>query len=622
MKDFTPIDLPKVEEDDEYNSNYILYWNHIGLELNRLTHTVKGPQSGPPISARALGMLQLAIHDAYFAIHPSKDFETFLTANSKDDAKNDVKDDAYLLPDSKNATDARQAVAGAAHTILSLLYEKPAEIPKPSPISTEAYDQLQHTLKNAVDNAPGGCEQESNSFHFGKAVATKFFNLLFHKDGAHQTGYEPKARPFKFNAEPTHPVELVAEDANTPDGKKVPRRQYHGPFYGKTAKRFATHHEHILADPPGVRSAAGEIDEYDDAIREVYAMGGAPGLNTTKRTPHQTVQGMFWAYDGPNLIGTPPRLYNQIVRKIAVTHKKEKELVNSEVNNADFARLLALVNVAMADAGIFSWKEKWEFEFWRPLSGVRDDILRDPTRVDRGDPFWLTLGAPNTNSNQAPFKPPFPAYPSGHATFGAAAFQMVRNHYNGRLGNWKVDEPDNIAVDLFVSEELNGISRDLREKFDPKRPITDQPGIVRTRVPRHFSSCWEMMFENAVSRIFLGVHWRFDAAAAKDILIPTTKKGVYAVDDKGAYLYKNVEDIRYKTMGKREGRDGVFPIGGVPLGIEIANDIFSQKLKPTPLKYQPKSADPPQHQVPPRKQDEFAEAKEGHQVPIPEVKTP
>ena len=56
--------LPPVGEPPEYNLNYILYWNHVALELNRLTHSVAGPQTGPPASARALGILHLAINDA------------------------------------------------------------------------------------------------------------------------------------------------------------------------------------------------------------------------------------------------------------------------------------------------------------------------------------------------------------------------------------------------------------------------------------------------------------------------------------------------------------------------------------------------------------------------------
>jgi vanadium chloroperoxidase len=65
--------LPPVVEDGtsrDFNKNYILFWNNVALDLNRLTHTIVGPQDGPPVSARALGILHLAIHDAYFGIFP------------------------------------------------------------------------------------------------------------------------------------------------------------------------------------------------------------------------------------------------------------------------------------------------------------------------------------------------------------------------------------------------------------------------------------------------------------------------------------------------------------------------------------------------------------------------
>nr|1IDQ_A Chain A, VANADIUM CHLOROPEROXIDASE [Curvularia inaequalis]1VNC_A Chain A, Vanadium-containing Chloroperoxidase [Curvularia inaequalis]1VNI_A Chain A, Vanadium Chloroperoxidase [Curvularia inaequalis]1VNS_A Chain A, Vanadium Chloroperoxidase [Curvularia inaequalis] len=583
MGSVTPIPLPKIDEPEEYNTNYILFWNHVGLELNRVTHTVGGPLTGPPLSARALGMLHLAIHDAYFSICPPTDFTTFLSP--------DTENAAYRLPSPNGANDARQAVAGAALKMLSSLYMKPVEQPNPNPganISDNAYAQLGLVLDRSVLEAPGGVDRESASFMFGEDVADVFFALLNDPRGASQEGYHPTPGRYKFDDEPTHPVVLIPVDPNNPNGPKMPFRQYHAPFYGKTTKRFATQSEHFLADPPGLRSNADETAEYDDAVRVAIAMGGAQALNSTKRSPWQTAQGLYWAYDGSNLIGTPPRFYNQIVRRIAVTYKKEEDLANSEVNNADFARLFALVDVACTDAGIFSWKEKWEFEFWRPLSGVRDD-----GRPDHGDPFWLTLGAPATNTNDIPFKPPFPAYPSGHATFGGAVFQMVRRYYNGRVGTWKDDEPDNIAIDMMISEELNGVNRDLRQPYDPTAPIEDQPGIVRTRIVRHFDSAWELMFENAISRIFLGVHWRFDAAAARDILIPTTTKDVYAVDNNGATVFQNVEDIRYTTRGTREDEEGLFPIGGVPLGIEIADEIFNNGLKPTPPEIQPMPQETP-----------------------------
>ena len=99
---------------------------------------------------------------------------------------------------------------------------------------------------------------------------------------------------------------------------------------------------------------------------------------------------------------------------------------NTEDKNA---RLFALVNVAQADAGILAWDQKYIHDLWRPVVGLRehdasfgpaaqeanDDIVSD------ADPFWLPLGAPRTNTDKKSFTPPFPAYPSGHPTFGAAA---------------------------------------------------------------------------------------------------------------------------------------------------------------------------------------------------------
>ena len=56
----------------------------------------------------------------------------------------------------------------------------------------------------------------------------------------------------------------------------------------------------------------------------------------------------------------------------------------------------------------------------------------------------------------------------------------------------------------------------------------------------------------------------------------------------GEYAYKDPKDIRYATTGPRGDRPGQqFPIGGVPLGIGIANDVFQSGLKPTPTSLQP-----------------------------------
>jgi membrane-associated phospholipid phosphatase len=80
------------------------------------------------------------------------------------------------------------------------------------------------------------------------------------------------------------------------------------------------------------------------------------------------------------------------------------------------ARLFALVNVAMADAGIAAWESKFFYQYWRPVTAIR---------AQYDAKFW-PLGAPGTNMQGPNFTPPFPAYPSGHATFGGALFQILR----------------------------------------------------------------------------------------------------------------------------------------------------------------------------------------------------
>ena len=69
-------------------------------------------------------------------------------------------------------------------------------------------------------------------------------------------------------------------------------------------------------------------------------MGTLPNA-ITKRKVDETVIGVYWGYDGAAKLGTPPRLYNQIMRRVAIARNDSE---------ADNARLFALVNVAMGDA--------------------------------------------------------------------------------------------------------------------------------------------------------------------------------------------------------------------------------------------------------------------------------
>jgi membrane-associated phospholipid phosphatase len=124
--------------------------------------------------------------------------------------------------------------------------------------------------------------------------------------------------------------------------------------------------------------------------------------------------------------------------------------------------------MAIADAGIRAWHEKYRFNVERPIDYIRR-VFNDPT--------WNTVMCPDGSGQY--FTPPFPAYPSGHATFGAAA-----------------------------AEVLTGIYGD--------QSMTDRCHEGRTEflgTPRTFESFYEMAEENAYSRIPIGVHFAMDADA-------------------------------------------------------------------------------------------------------------
>ena len=234
-----------------------------------------------------------------------------------------------------------------------------------------------------------------------------------------------------------------------------------------------------VSTPPALDSRA-----YAAAYHEVKNLGGDGVTTPTVRTSEQTEIGIYWAYDGTPSLCAPPRLYNQIAVQIA-------DQMGSDVTRT--ARLLALVNISMADAAIAIWESKYYYQFWRPVTGIREaDAGTGPTGKGdgnprtAGDPTFTPLGAPASNLNGPDFTPPFPAYPSGHAGFGGALFQTLRRFYG----------TDRIAF-TFVSDEFNGST-------------VDSHGNVRPLMPRSFASLSEAEEENGQSRIYLGIHWAFD----------------------------------------------------------------------------------------------------------------
>ncbi len=486
--------------------DHILYWNGVALEANRRdfsnvpgTNKPNPEQGGPTRSSRALAIVHLAMYDAHAG----------------------VVNNAALLPRYLNpapalvagATDASAAVAAAAHACLSALF------PRQKPHFDAA-----HAAAGLTGLAL------AKSHEFGLAVARAILADRADDPGAGDDGHAASMHPGAHRPDPANPGQ-----------------GFHAPFYGARSKCFAVTARHEIASPSTLSAA-----EHDQALKQVRGKGIAPelmgSLPTTykKRTVDETVVGLYWAYDGPRELGTPPRLYNHIVREIAIT----------KGNSVDAnARLFALVNAAMGDAGILAWDQKYIHDFWRPVLGIREhDASMGPAaptpkdNIDNDcDPDWLPLGGPSSNSfvaatdtsparSERNFTPPFPAYPSGHATFGAAAFQTVRLFYLGANEAKKLLPDTTVYQGPFVSDELNGITR-------------DNTGVVRPRHLRKFDGgLMQMIEENGFSRIWLGVHWSFDAFA----------------------LTNGKPDLSRAVNG-----DFNRNIGGVPLGLKIAEDIFA-----------------------------------------------
>jgi hypothetical protein len=425
------------------------HWNKVAMEASGLDHTpvasgdsrVFGEQLGPGRSARAMAIVHVAIYDAINAItHRDVSFTG--------------------IPDAPEGSSIEAAVAQAGHDTLVTLYP-----------SQRAH--CDGVLAEDLARIPDGAAKEAGQ-KAGREAAAAILARTANDGSRHEepvlgAGFTPSNEPGKWRQDPISqiPVALGA---------------YWGQVKPLVIRSGSTYR---VPAPPNLHSNA-----YTQAYNEVKRLGG-DGVNTrTERTPEQTMIGLFWGYDGTPKLGTPVHFFNQIA--VAIADQRGADMV-------ELAKTLALVNLAMADAGISAWESKYHWQVWRPVTGIReaDEGTGPGGRGDGnvhtlGDPTFMPLGAPASNLMGPNFTPPFPAYPSGHATFGGAMFQMLRNIYR----------TDNIPFTI-VSDELNGETR-------------GSDGVVRPLIPRSFRSLSQAEEENGQSRIYLGIHWSFDATAGID----------------------------------------------------------------------------------------------------------
>lgn len=478
---------------------HLIQWNSFALDLTAQDHTtlqtsvgedgdpLYAEQFGPHRASRALAIIHLAMFEAINTI--------YRRAQSYKGVQGKIFTAIGRAPqdvDERKAS-TRVAIAVAAHDSMVVLYPNKKAL-------VEAHYRL---LVPAIPDSP---EMQGLGAAIGEAAAREILALR---------KYDPATKQFSDGSETDGKVLLKRGKNNSLDLEPTAAALFPNPTaedwrvdpitgIPKAIGGYWSNVEPFVLDPkqlflPPEPPKAGTPD-FQKAYDDVRQLGGDPApvaIGTRHPTStvrsgtsnaqmldakNETFKGFYWAYDGTALLCAPPRMYNMMATSVALNEHPISEV-------AEMARYLALINVILADCGIAAWTAKFKHHLARPVTWIR---LHDSDKVidTTANKDWTPLGAPvdNATPSSANLTPPFPAYPSGHAVFGGGLFQAMRKLHGGDL---KFD---------FVSDEYNGLNR-------------GPTGDTRPRVDRTFASFTEAEQENGRSRIWLGIHWQFDANA-------------------------------------------------------------------------------------------------------------
>ena len=231
----------------------------------------------------------------------------------------------------------------------------------------------------------------------------------------------------------------------------------HLPGWGAVKPWVMKNKSDFLARPfPNIYSA--EFAEQYEHVREIGR------YDSTIRTEDQTEIAFFWE-DGPRGV-TPPGHFLIIAMRV---------IQDMGLPLLEQARLFSLLSMAMADAAITTWDSKYTHDIIRPETTIRQ-------RANSiGNPY--IKGTEDRNWRSLIFTPDFPAYTSGHSTFGATGARMIANF----------------------------IGRDNVKFSAPPADIVNWPKQLGTgKIRRSWNSLWQAAEENGMSRIYGGVHWEAD----------------------------------------------------------------------------------------------------------------
>ena len=222
------------------------------------------------------------------------------------------------------------------------------------------------------------------------------------------------------------------------------------------AEPFMLPSQDYFRSPPPPQINSGE---YTRAFNEVKDLGG---FESKSRTQDQTHLAMWWKDFVENS-------HNRLAR-----HLVEKE----KLNLWEAARLFALMNMAVFDAYVSVFDNKFFYNHWRPYTAIRW-VSNDGNPDTEPDTTWNNLHK-HTYA--------FPSYPSAHGCVSAAAMTVLSN----ALG----------AGDQYDFTMIT-------EEVDKAGPFSGK--IKMTPPSRSFKSFSEAGMEAAMSRVYLGIHFRYDS---------------------------------------------------------------------------------------------------------------